>query len=183
MPAWGPLFSASHGQPAVMAKGAIYIAVTITGDPCQKACCGRMTPPLSNNTLLLLVTHEQTRDFLLKFLEAHEYAPRGVGTPRDVLQSLKGQEQATVFVDCQTVSTYGPGLYAKMKVACPGCRVVLLCDKSHHDHRDLVKEAMDLGIYACLLAPFAEWEILAMVRRSQATRSPGRRQARTREKR
>jgi hypothetical protein len=69
-----------------------------------------------------------------------------------------------------------------MKVACPGIRIVLLCDKSHHEHRDIVKEAMDLGIYACLLAPFAEWEVLAMVRHSQVARPPGRRQARTREK-
>jgi len=69
-----------------------------------------------------------------------------------------------------------------MKVACPRCRIVLLCDKRHHEHRDIVKEAMDLGIYACLLAPFAEWEVLAMVRHSQAAKPPGRRQARTREK-
>lgn len=142
-----------------------------------------MTPPISHNSILLLVADSQTRDFLLTFLEAHDYTPRGMGNPGELLQTLKGQQQGTVFVDCQTVSTYGPGLYAKMKVACPGCRLVLLCDKGHHEHRDIVKEAMDLGIYACLLAPFAEWEILTMVRHSQATRTSGRRQSRTREKR
>jgi DNA-binding NtrC family response regulator len=142
-----------------------------------------MTPPFSQNTLLLLVADSQTRDFLLTFLEAHDYAPRGVVSPRELVQTLKGQQQATVFVDCQTVSTYGPGLYAKIKVAGPGCRLVLLCDKTHHEHRDIVKEAMDLGVYACLLAPFAEWEILTMARRSQGTRPSGRRQPRTREKR
>ena len=63
-----------------------------------------------------------------------------------------------------------------------GVRIVLLCDKRHHEHRDIVKEAMDLGIYACLLAPFAEWEVLAMVRHSQVGRPAGRRQARTRGK-
>jgi DNA-binding NtrC family response regulator len=142
-----------------------------------------MTLPFSQNTLLLLVADSQTRDFLLTFLEAHDYAPRGVVSLRELLQTLKGQQQATVFVDCQTVSTYGPGLYAKIKVAGPGCRLVLLCDKTHHEHRDIVKEAMDLGVYACLLAPFAEWEILTMARRSQGTRPSGRRQSRTREKR
>jgi DNA-binding NtrC family response regulator len=141
-----------------------------------------MSPPFSPPALLLWVADGQSRDFLVHLLEAQEYAPRLVGNPVEALQTLKGQEQATVFVDCQTVSTYGPGLYAKMKVACPRCRVVLLCDKSHQEHRDIVKEAMDLGIYACLLAPFADWEVLAMVRHGQAARPPGRRQPRTREK-
>ena len=139
-----------------------------------------MNPPTI--ALLLLVADSQSRDFLVHLLEAQEYSPRALGNPAEALQALKGQAQATVFVDCQTVSTYGPGLYAKMKVACPRCRVVLLCDKSHLEHRDIVKEAMDLGIYACLLAPFADWEVLAMVRHSQGARPPGRRQSRTREK-
>ena len=141
-----------------------------------------MTPSFSATTLILLVADSPSRDVLVHLLEAHEYSPRMVGSPAEALQTLKGQDQATVFVDCQTVSTYGPGLYAKMKVACPRCRVVLLCDKSHQEHRDIVKEAMDLGIYACLLAPFADWEVLAMVRHSQAGKSPGRRQPRSREK-
>jgi DNA-binding NtrC family response regulator len=142
-----------------------------------------MPSSLSSSTaLLLLVADKQFRDFLVNFLESQEYPPRVVGTPNEALQTLKGQDQALVFVDCTTVSAYGPGLYAKMKVACPRCRIVLLCDKSHHEHRDIVKEAMDLGIYACLLAPFADWEVLAMVRHSQVAKPSGRRQARTREK-
>lgn len=141
-----------------------------------------MPRSFSYPALVLLVADGPTRDFLVKFLETHKYAPHVVGHPGEIVQTLKGHEKATVFVDCQTVSTYGPGLYAKIKVACPGCRLVLLCHKNHREHRDLVKEAMDLGIYACLLAPFAEWEILALVRRSQAAKPSGRRQPRSREK-
>lgn len=141
------------------------------------------TPSASPDDLFLLVADSQPREFLVNFLEAQGYAPRVLGHPGEMVKTLKRTQQATVFVDCLIVGTYGPGLYAKIKVACPACRIVLLCDKSHHEHRDLVKEAMDLGIYACLLAPFAEWEILAMVRQSQGTKSPGRRQPRGREKR
>ncbi len=137
----------------------------------------------SPDDLFLLVADSQPREFLVNFLEAQGYAPRVLEHPGEMVKTLKRTQQATVFVDCLIVGTYGPGLYAKIKVACPGCRIVLLCDKSHHEHRDLVKEAMDLGIYACLLAPFAEWEILAMVRQSQVARQPGRRQSRGREKR
>jgi len=154
----------------------------IREDHDREACSGMTVSPLSHPTPILLVGNRQARDFLVNFLEGHEYVPRVVGNPAEVVQALKGQPSATVLVDCQTLSKYGPGLYAKMKVACPACRVVLLCDKSHHEHRDIVKEAMDLGVYACLLAPFAEWEILAIVRHSQLTRSPGRRSLRSREK-
>lgn len=140
-----------------------------------------MTPHIPSATLLLLVADSQFRDSLMHALESQEYAPLVVGNPSEALQALKGQEQVTVFVDCQTVSNYGAGLYAKIKVACPRCRVVLICDKGHHEHRDLVKEAIDLGIYACLLAPFADWEVLAMVRQSPTSRPAGRR-SRTRQK-
>ena len=142
-----------------------------------------MIPSTSPDDLFLLVADSQPRDFLVNFLEAQGYAPRVLAHPGELVKTLKRTQQGTVFVDCLIVVTYGPGLYAKIKVACPGCRIVLLCDKTHPEHRDLVKEAMDLGIYACLLAPFAEWEILAMVRQSQGARQPGRRQSRTRAKR
>jgi DNA-binding NtrC family response regulator len=142
-----------------------------------------MTRSASPDDLFLLVADSQPREFLVNFLEAQGYAPRVLEHPGEMVKTLKRTQQATVFVDCLIVGTYGPGLYAKIKVACPGSRIVLLCDKSHHEHRDLVKEAMELGIYACLLAPFAEWEILAMVRQSQMARHPGRRQSRGREKR
>lgn len=151
-------------------------------EPGLEGRSGSMTPPPVNSVLLLLVANGQVRDSLVAFLEGHEYAPRVVGNPTEALQTLRGRQSATVFVDCQTVSTYGPNLYAKMKVACPHCRVVLLCDRSHRGHRDIVKEAMDLGAYACLLSPFAELEVLTMVRRSQAAKPPGRRSPRPREK-
>lgn len=140
-----------------------------------------MSTPFSSTPLLLLVADSRFRESLTHTLEAHDYVPVIVGNPSEALQTLKEQDQATIFVDCQTVSAYGPGLYAKIKVACPRGRVVLLCDKGHHEHRDIVKEAMELGVYACLLAPFAEWEILAMVRHSQAPK-PGGRRPRTRER-
>ena len=179
MPAWGFWFFMArwpHTLPENLVRPLHQM------NHCQRTIRGRMTPPHRNPALLLWVTDSKSRDFLAHLLDGHEYAPQVVGNPSEALQALKGQEQATVFVDCQTVSIYGPGLYAKLKVASPRCRVVLLCDKAHLEHRDICKEAMDLGIYACLLAPFEDWEVLAMVRHGQAARSPGRRSTRTREK-
>jgi hypothetical protein len=65
------------------------------------------------------------------------------------------------------------GIYAKIKVASRYCRAILICDKSHKAHREIIREAMEIGIYACLLAPYEDWEVLAMVRyypRKEVTR-------------
>lgn len=141
-----------------------------------------MNTPETDQVILLLVGHQETRDSLLKFLQEQDYHPQVMHTQKEMLQALKGLEQGTIFVDCQTIALYGPGLFAKIKVACPPCRVVLLCDRSHGEHKDLVKEAVDLGVFACLLAPFTEWEILTMVRSSQVTPPPRRLPWRDREK-
>jgi hypothetical protein len=68
-------------------------------------------------------------------------------------------------VDCAAISSYGSGIYSKIKVGCPLCRIVLLCDKAHKDHRTIIKEALEIGIYACLLMPYEDWEVLAMLTR------------------
>ncbi len=38
---------------------------------------------------------------------------------------------------------------------------IMLCDQ---DHRDLIKEAVEHEVYACILAPYEEWEVLTMIR-------------------
>ena len=43
----------------------------------------------------------------------------------------------------------------------PGCNAILLCGQ---DHRDFIKEAVEHGVYACILAPYEEWEVLTMTR-------------------
>jgi DNA-binding NtrC family response regulator len=116
--------------------------------------------------LLLLVGNDQIKDYLVNLLREHNYAPVVMSDPNELVQTLKGYQYATVFLDCEAVPLYGPGIYSRIKVACQHCRVVLLCDKSHKSHRDIIKDAMEIGIYACLLAPFEGWEVLTMVRHS-----------------
>jgi DNA-binding response OmpR family regulator len=127
--------------------------------------------------LLLLVGNDKTRDYLVNLLREHHYAPVIMSDPGELVQNLKGQQYATVFLDCEAVPLYGPGIYSRIKVACQNCRVVLLCDKAHKSHRDIIKEAMEIGVYACLLAPFEGWEVLTMVRHSQARKPAKKRPA------
>ena len=123
---------------------------------------------------LLLVSNEQIRGYLLKLLEDNKYLPVVVVEPNEMLKTLKEHQSATVFLDCDAVSYYGAGIYSKIKVACHSCKVVLLCDRSHESHRDTARQAMDIGIYACLWAPYEGWEVLAMVRHTPGKKQPGK---------
>ena len=117
--------------------------------------------------ILLMVSNDRTRDYLLDLLKENEFYHIMMRNPSELLQALREQNIAIVFVDCEAVTGYGAGIYAKVKVACPSSRVILFGDRAHlrnKSHRDLIKEAMDMGVYACILAPYEEWEVLSMVR-------------------
>ena len=70
-----------------------------------------------------------------------------------------------VMMDYEAVKSYGARIYSRINVGCPGCNVILFCDQ---DHRDLIKEAVEHGVYACILAPYEEWEVLTMIRNIMA---------------
>jgi DNA-binding NtrC family response regulator len=71
-------------------------------------------------------------------------------------------------VDHEVVNNYGARIYSRINATCSGCDVILLCDQLH---LDLIKEAMELNVYACILAPFKEWEVLTMIRNILAKRN------------
>ncbi len=124
---------------------------------------------------LLLVTQDETRAYLATLLADHRYAPVLVSDPEELVQALKGLTSATVFLDCEAITRYGVGLYSRLKVACPWGRLILLCHKDHQGHREIIRQAMEIGVYACLIAPFEGWEVLAMVRHAQARKPPRKR--------
>ena len=123
-----------------------------------------MIAPKKSDPLLLLVLQEPIRSRLFELLRGNGYFPQVAADLGTVLQALKGEDWAPVIVDCEAVTRYGVGIYAKIKVACRYCRVILICDRTHKTHREIIREAMEIGIYACLLAPYEDWEVLAMVR-------------------
>lgn len=125
--------------------------------------------------LLLLVSREETRAYLAGLLTDQKYAPVVISDPDELVQALKGLTNATVFLDCEAISRFGAGLYSRLKVVCPWCRLILLCHKDHKTHREIIRQAMEIGAYACLIAPFESWEVLAMVRHAQARKLPRKR--------
>ena len=126
-----------------------------------------MIPKKKHAPFFLLVANDQTRTYLLNLLEGNNYFPSIMPDPGELLQSLKNQPNAIVFADCQAIALYGTGIFAKLKVACQNCKIILFGDRAHlrnKSHRDLVKEAMDIGVYACILAPYEDWEVLSIAK-------------------
>ena len=55
--------------------------------------------------------------------------------------------------------------------------------RRYREHRrELIKEAMDLGVFACILAPYEEWEVMTIIRKTLARRQPIRLNQQTGEK-
>jgi len=116
--------------------------------------------------IMLLVGNGRTRDYLSSLLSENNYFPLLMTEPEELLRSLKGEEFAIILIDCSAVSSFGTRLLSKIKVACRLCRIIIFCDKEHlcdKRHRELIKEIMAIGVYACILAPYKEWEVLSMV--------------------
>lgn len=120
-------------------------------------------PKKELSAIVILVVHEPLRQSLSVLLRENGFTHRVAANPQEVTNLLRKKQCATVFVDCDSLSIFGPGICSKFKVACQYCRVVLLCDKTLEVHRRIIKQAMEIGIYACLLPPYEDWEVLTMV--------------------
>jgi len=113
--------------------------------------------------IVMLVLHEALRHSLIDLLEENGFAPGVAANPQEVIHLLRKKKCATVFVDGEALKLYSPVTCAKFKLACQYCRVIILCDKSQESHRQIIREAMEIGVYACLLPPYEDWEVLTMV--------------------
>jgi PleD family two-component response regulator len=123
----------------------------------------RHPPAQGKPAVAILVAHEPVRKGLQELLQENGYPASVMANPQQVIRFLRQKKCATVFVDCEALKTHGTGVCSKFRVACQYCRVVLLCDKSLAGNRQIIGEAMEIGIYACLLPPYKDWEVLTMV--------------------
>jgi len=124
--------------------------------------------------VLLLVCNKETREYLSDLLRRNSYSPQAFSVPADLLNHLRAGTDVIVFVDGQAVSNCGAGIFSKIRESCSGCKVIFLCDRAH---RELIKEAMGLGAYGCVLEPYEEWEVLTMVRHVLSDLKPKRRRS------
>jgi DNA-binding NtrC family response regulator len=120
-----------------------------------------LSSPERQTDVFLLVANDDIRHYIRELCEKNNYHPLITVDLEELAKKTKRIRSAIVFIDYEMVNTYGARMYSRINVACPGCDVILLCDQAH---REFIKEAMELGAYASILAPYEEWEVLTMIR-------------------
>ncbi|SFM79250.1 response regulator [Thermodesulforhabdus norvegica] len=81
--------------------------------------------------------------------------------PFDFCREMKGTTRSVVFLESGFVREYGRILYERLFRVCPFLKIVLVCSP---EDRDLIKEAMENGVYGCVVEPFDAWEVSTMLR-------------------
>jgi DNA-binding NtrC family response regulator len=120
-----------------------------------------MTSPSKPTPISLLVLNDTIRQHLLGILERNQFKPVLISNPGELATELKERTSAVIFIDWEAETQYGPAIIMNIKAACKEGGIIFLYDK---DHRNLIREVMQLGVYGCVLAPYDEWEILTMVK-------------------
>lgn len=120
-----------------------------------------MTSLSKPTPISLLVLNDTIRQHLLGILERNHFKPVVISTPVELAGELKERLSPVIFIDYEAETLYGPAIIMNIKAALKEGGIIFLYDK---DHRNLIQEVMQLGVYGCVLAPYDEWEILTMVK-------------------
>jgi len=111
--------------------------------------------------ILVLIANKKVRNYVMGLCKRNNLNPLIGADFEELIKKIKKLRSAIVIMDYEVVNTYGVRIYSRINVACPGCNAILLCDQKH---RGLIQQAVELGVYACILAPYEEWEVLTMIR-------------------
>jgi DNA-binding NtrC family response regulator len=120
-----------------------------------------MISPAKPKPISLLVLNDTIRQHLLGILERNHFNPVVIANPGELATELKERTSPVIFIDWEAETQYGPAIIMNIKAALQEGGIIFLYDK---DHRNLIREVMQLGVYGCILAPYDEWEILTMVK-------------------
>jgi len=126
----------------------------------------KLIPQNKSTPILLLISEPQMRNDLCSLLVENNYYPLLLSNQEELLRVLKENQFAIVLIDCGAVYVYGARIISKIKVVCQHGRIIIFCNKAHlcdSQHRDLLKDILTIGVYACILAPFNDWEVLSMI--------------------
>lgn len=119
-----------------------------------------MAEPEKPTPIRLLILNPQIRRHLREILERNGFQPI-ILSPLNPSGSLIDCEQAVIFIDWEAEVQFGSAIIRKIKTACPSGGIIFLYDR---EHRSLIREVMDLGVYGCILDPYDEWEVLTMIK-------------------
>ena len=122
---------------------------------------GTLSAQEKKANIFILAANDDLRNHVLEICEKNNYHAAVATDLEELVRKTKRPGGVIVLLDYEMVNTYGARIYSRINVACPKCSVILLCDQAH---RELIKEAMELGAFASILAPYEEWEVLTMIR-------------------
>jgi len=108
-----------------------------------------------------MIANKKIRSYVMGLCKRNNLNPLIGADFEELVKKIKKMRSAIIIMDYEVVNSYGTRIYSRINVACPGCNAIMLCDQ---DHRGLIKQAVELGVYACILAPYEEWEVLTMIR-------------------
>ena len=111
--------------------------------------------------IFVLISNEKLKSYIIDLFNKNNLRTFIGADLEELVKNIKKKSGAVVVMDYEIVNAYGARIYSRINVACPGCNLLLLCDQ---DHRDLIKEAVAHDVYACILPPYEEWEVLTMIR-------------------
>jgi DNA-binding NtrC family response regulator len=130
-----------------------------------------MTSQDEHMTVCLLISREETRAYVYDLLNRNGHRPVTLANLDELSEEVKVKGDVLVFLDSDAITVFGTGMVPKIKAANPRARIIVLCDSFQ---KDLLKQAMDSGMYGYILEPYADWEILAMVRQIRLDTQPHR---------
>ncbi len=120
-----------------------------------------MTTPAKSTSISLLVLNEAIRKHVLEILERNHFTPVVISNPGELVVELREHPTPVIFIDWEAETQYGPAIIMNIKAALKEGGIIFLYDR---EHRNLIQEVMQLGVYGCVLDPYDEWEILTMVK-------------------
>ncbi|MGQ9920637.1 MAG: hypothetical protein ACUVRZ_04835 [Desulfobacca sp.] len=120
-----------------------------------------MMTPGKSTPISLLVLNEGIRQHVLSILERNNFTPVVINSLGELATELKEHPSPVIFIDWEAETQYGPAIIMNIKAALKDGGIIFLYDR---EHRNLIQEVMQLGVYGCVLAPYDEWEILTMVK-------------------
>lgn len=121
----------------------------------------KMIAPTKAKPISLLVLNDTIRQHLLGILERNHFDPVVLSNLGELAEELQELTSPVIFIDYEAETQYGPAIIMNIKAASKEGGIIFLYDK---EHRNLIREVMQLGVYGCVLAPYDEWEILTMVK-------------------
>lgn len=117
--------------------------------------------PAKPTPINLLVLNDSIRQHVIGILERNNYLPIVITNPGELAAELREHPSPVIFIDWEAETQYGPAIIMNIKAALKEGGIIFLYDR---EHRNLIQEVMQLGVYGCVLAPYDEWEILTMVK-------------------